>query len=462
MKIRGSMTITMCLLLSVLLSLLFSCVRLARIQYGRVQAVHAVDTGMYSIFAEYDKTLLNNYDLFYLDAGYGNTEINPFRIINQMENSMHTSLTTGLTPCTLQSCAITGYRLASDEDARSFRGQVARSVKNSLGENGITYLENFIRQSLSLSDSQQQQKEQGPSPVESDSIKSEENLPEITEHTNPLEVFRRLKDMGILGLVLPSDCSVSEKNIPISDLPSHRKLQKGMGYLETGNSENQKLYMQSYIMDKLGNYASPRSSDTFAYEAEYILWGQSSDKENLRKTVNRLLLMRETANCVSLYTDPVKRQETLAMATSLCTLLLFPQGTAAAEALLLAGWAYAESLVDVRQLMLGGKVPLVKTADSWQTRLSSIGDIFALLQSDQLIYSSGLNYRDYLHLMLFTVSEQTQTFRCMDMIEQNIRSLPGKKNFSIDCCLESLETETVIGGPEGITWTALRSYGYDM
>ena len=64
--------------------------------------------------------------------------------------------------------------------------------------------------------------------------------------------------------------------------------------------------------------------------------------------------------------------------------------------------------------------------------------------------------------MLFTVSEHNQTFRCMDMIEQNIRCLPGKENFSMDCCLESLETETVLRGPEGITWTALRSYGYDM
>lgn len=462
MKIRGSMTITMCLLLSVLLSFLFSCMRLARIQCARVQAVHAVDTGMYSVFAEYDKALLDYYDLFYLDAGYGTAQVNPSRIVCQMEHSMHTSLRSGFTPCSLQSCAITSYRLASDEDARSFQGQVARSVKNNVGEKGIASLESFIRRSLSLSERQQEEKNQGPSPVESTVADTEASLPEITEHSNPLEVFSKLKDMGILGLVLPSDYTVSEKNIPLSALLSHRNLQEGMGYLETGNPESQKLYMQSYIMDKLGNYASPNTFDAFAYETEYILWGQSSDRENLRKTVHRLLLMREAANCVSLYKDPIKRQETASMAAALCTLLLFPQGTAAAEALLLAGWAYAESLVDVRQLMLGGTVPLIKTADSWKTSLSNIGEIFSLLQNNQRLYTSGLDYPDYLHLMLFTVSEHNQTFRCMDMIEQNIRCLPGKENFSMDCCLESLETETILRGPEGITWTALRSYGYDM
>ena len=250
MKIRGSMTITMCLLLSVLLSFLFSCMRLARIQCARVQAAHAVDTGMYSVFAEYDKALLDYYDLFYLDAGYGTTQVNPSRIVCQMEHSMHTSLRSGFTPCSLQSCAITSYRLASDEDARSFQGQVARSVKNNVGEKGIASLERFIRRSLSLSERQQEEKNQGPSPVESTAADTEASLPEITEHSNPLEVFGKLKEMGILGLVLPSDYTVSEKNIPLSDLLSHRNLQEGMGYLETGNQEMAELVTAMESIDR--------------------------------------------------------------------------------------------------------------------------------------------------------------------------------------------------------------------
>ena len=73
-KCRGSMTITMCLIFSILLSLLLSDIQLALTQAGRIQAMHAADTGIYSIFAQYDKDLLDSYDLFYLDAGYGSTD----------------------------------------------------------------------------------------------------------------------------------------------------------------------------------------------------------------------------------------------------------------------------------------------------------------------------------------------------------------------------------------------------
>ena len=87
-KCRGSMTITMCLVFSILLSLLLSGIQLARTQAGRIQAMHAADTGIYSIFAQYDKDLLDSYDLFYLDAGYGSSQVNPSFIVRQMESFM--------------------------------------------------------------------------------------------------------------------------------------------------------------------------------------------------------------------------------------------------------------------------------------------------------------------------------------------------------------------------------------
>ena len=87
-KCRGSMTITMCLIFSILLSLLLSGIQLARTQAGRIQAMHAADTGIYSIFAQYDKDLLDSYDLFYLDAGYGSSQVNPSFIVRQMESFM--------------------------------------------------------------------------------------------------------------------------------------------------------------------------------------------------------------------------------------------------------------------------------------------------------------------------------------------------------------------------------------
>ena len=252
------------------------------------------------------------------------------------------------------------------------------------------------------------------------------------------------------------------KEISLTDTLSHRTLQKGMGTLRSQNNDSGKLLMQAYVMDKLGNYITEKDGHALSYEAEYIIGGRASDEENLKATVHRLIAIREAANCVYLYTDPQKREEAAMTAAALCSLLLIPEGMAIAEALIIAGWAYAESLLDVRQLMLGGSVPAIKSTESWQLNLSQIGQIFTLLQSDTIRSHSGLNYQNYLHLLLYSSSEQTQAFRCMDMIEQNIRTLPKRSSFYMDSCMESLETETIFTGPQQKTWSAVRTYGYDM
>lgn len=461
-KCRGSMTITMCLIFSILLSLLLSGIQLAQTQAGRIQAMHAADTGIYSIFAQYDKDLLDSYDLFYLDAGYGSSQVNPSFIVRQMESFMKPTLETSLTRCQIQSCAITGYVLSTDENARSFMGQVSRAVKNQLGTQAISSLRDFLEQTDSTLKNQEEQKEQGLPDMEFDVTEAEEHPPAFTETNNPIAILKRLRELGILGLVLPSDRQVSQKEISLTDTLSHRTLQKGMGTLQSQNSDSGKLLMQAYVMNKLGNYSTEKDGHALSYEAEYIIGGRASDEENLKATVHRLIAIREAANCVYLYTDPQKREEAAMTAAALCSLLLIPEGMAIAEALIIAGWAYAESLLDVRQLMLGGSVPAIKSAESWQLNLSQIGQIFTLLQSDTIRSHSGLNYQNYLHLLLYSSSEQTQAFRCMDMIEQNIRTLPERSSFCMDSCMESLETETIFTGPQQKTWSAVRTYGYDM
>ena len=112
--------------------------------------------------------------------------------------------------------------------------------------------------------------------------------------------------------------------------------------------------------------------------------------------------------------------------------------------------------------MAGGKVPLVKTGAGWQLELSNIGQIFTMLQEGQAKNTSGLDYNDYLQILLFASSGHRLAFRCMDMIEQNIRLKPGKENFRIDSCMECLEMETRFLSPSGNQWTAVRNYGYDM
>lgn len=463
MRQKGSITIAMCMMLSVMLGILTAGIKLCREQYARVQAVNAVDTGLYSVFSEYERDLLEEYDLFFLDSGYGGGAIDAFRVVQQMENSMDLTLKTGVRGSRRENCSITGYRLASDNGGEAFCAQAAEAVRKHLGTDAVKRLKEYISNTGEVIEQQQEQKEAGVPPMPEEPVPDDTSVSEITPDNNPLEVIKRIRTMGILGLVLPDDAVISEKEADVSVFTSNRNLQKGIGSLggrESGTSD--KLFLQAYAMNKLGTYREPGNPGTLDYQVEYIVGGKGSDRENLKKTVNRMLLLREAANAAYLYTDPEKRAQSGALAASLCTALLIPEGAFVVEKLLLLGWAYGESLLDVRQLMAGGKVPLVKNGASWQLALSDIGQIFSLLQDGQAKNTSGLDYNDYLQILLFTSSRNNLTFRCMDMIEQNIRLKPGKENFRIDSCMECLEMETGFLSPSGNRWTAIRSYGYDM
>lgn len=463
MRQKGSMTIAMCMMLSVMLGILTAGIKLCREQYARVQAVNAVDTGLYSVFSEYERDLLEEYDLFFLDSGYGGGAIDAFRVVQQMENSMDLTLKTGIRGSRRENCSITGYRLASDNGGEAFCAQAAEAVRKHLGTDAVKRLKEYLSNTGEVIEQQQEQKEAGIPPMPEEPVPDDTSVSEITSDNNPLEVIKRIRTMGILGLVLPDNAVISEKEADVSVFTSNRNLQRGMGSLggrESGTSD--KLFLQAYAMNKLGTYREPGNPGALDYQVEYIVGGKGSDRENLKKTVNRMLLLREAANAAYLYTDPEKRAQSGALAASLCTALLIPEGAFVVEKLLLLGWAYGESLLDVRQLMAGGKVPLVKNSASWQLALSDIGQIFSLLQDGQAKNTSGLDYNDYLQILLFTSSGNNLTFRCMDMIEQNIRLKPGKENFRIDSCMECMEMETCFLSPSGNRWTAVRSYGYDM
>lgn len=74
------------------------------------------------------------------------------------------------------------------------------------------------------------------------------------------------------------------------------------------------------------------------------------------------------------------------------------------ETAILAAWAYAESVSDVRILLDGGHVSLRKTEAQWRTSLEHVGD--CLNASADETSREGLGYESYLQILLWTVSEE--------------------------------------------------------
>lgn len=225
--------------------------------------------------------------------------------------------------------------------------------------------------------------------------------------------------------------------------------------LETEEGFADKIFIQEYAFEKFQSFTDGAETP-LAYEIEYLLGGKEGDRENLSSVVKKLLLLREISNLAFLYTNPQKRGELAACASALSFLLLIPEGMTFVQGVLAAGWAYIEGIADVKALLSGGCVPLVKDSGSWKTQLSD-------LRADTGISTEkGADYEEYLRILLMSVPEQELVMRIMDVIEVNLRQEEGKEKFAFDACIDTVAVSFQIAGPENKIWQAERMYSYDM
>ena len=252
--------------------------------------------------------------------------------------------------------------------------------------------------------------------------------------------------MGILGLVVKDPASVSQKTIEKSELPTGRSLEKGnmeVACKESGLTAD--AIFQDYLAEHFPCMTSEEEKKTegaLEYQLEYILGGKASDMENLKYVVNRLLLLRDGPNFVFALADPTMRRQADALAVSLAGVtgaaILAPVVTTA----LLLAWAYGESLLDVRTLLSGGKVELVKNAENWKLSLSRLGKILEVLKECDEGGGQGLGYEEYLRLLLAAKSGMSYVMRTLDMIEADLRLQKGTENFQADHCLVRVQAKT--------------------
>lgn len=123
------------------------------------------------------------------------------------------------------------------------------------------------------------------------------------------------------------------------------------------SSQSSQLLFQKYLTDRLGNYQKPASSG-LQYQQEYILGAGDNDRANLRIVANRLIMIREGINAAYLMSDPAKRAQMHALALGIASAFLVPPAAFIIEGALLLCWAFAESVLDVRELFMAVKCRL--------------------------------------------------------------------------------------------------------
>ncbi|MDD3339727.1 MAG: DUF5702 domain-containing protein [Lachnospiraceae bacterium] len=493
MKYKGSMTVFLSLILTIILALVSASILSVKVAAGRAQIANGMNQAMYSLFARFDRDLEERYHLFFFDGGYRGQTLQPGKMLDMVEEDMSyilapnkESLLGGSNLLQLEQAGagITGYTLATSLDNSVWKKQAVEYMKKAIGIQGI---QGLLERTLKNQIITKEQEEASGAVKSGEAIDQYEGLQEAakeaetapsTEETvdqevtdvpkdfvNPLDTIQTLKKTSILQLVVKDKSQISGKKTDTSQFMSQRSVEPGMGYMEEDaeiNSTLNDMLFQEYLLEFCGNYLEPTREAGLAYQAEYILQGKDNDMGNLEGVVNKLLLMREAANTVFLYTDPARKGEAASIAATISTLLLMPEAAPVLEGILILAWAYAESLLDVRGLLAGKKVPLVKSTASWQLSLRNIPTMLTDMDALCKDNSSGMTYKDYLRVLLLLKSDAHKVSTCMDMIENTVQHIVGREQFRWDVCVESMEVEMQVRSEDRKTFTVTKRYGYNQ
>ena len=486
---RGSITVFLALILSLVTALVCTGIESVRMAAARTQILNGADIGLYSLFGQFDREMLKDYDLFLLDGSCGEGSLDLASVYDNFSSYMKPVLKQNSQKLSVVQGGFSAYRLLTDERGEPFYNQVVQYMKETLGSQGVSLLLDKMKDRKEKTEQAEQAGQQAENgdiienydaEMEENNRKNEEALAEAEKNpeggeledednvtappqkvVNPISIIRRIRKMGILELVIPGNKSVYDGQVQAGTLLSRREKQKGMPMYEpekTDTSYTSQILFQQYLMEKLGNYSAPGQGG-LKYQTEYILSGKTGDIENLKSVARRLLLIREGVNMVHLVSDGTKRAQAAGLASAIASAFLIPPATGVIEAALLLCWAFGESILDVRELFDGGKVPLVKSASDWQLSLENLPELLNGLDSVRRGSEDGMSYEDYLQVLLLGVSREEKITRAMDMIELCVRE-KGRKNFRMDSCIVAAEISVDVKANKRKVFNVTRAYGY--
>ena len=117
--------------------------------------------------------------------------------------------------------------------------------------------------------------------------------------------------------------------------------------------------------------------------------------------------------------------------------------------------------MDLRALLKGSKVPLVKTEESWQLSLANLMKLGGTEDpGDGKDGKTGLDYRAYLRILLLLESKEDLSIRALDLIEENLKAEHGLTFFRADQCISRLEMESTCSLRRGVTYRFPTYFAY--
>lgn len=471
----GYMTVYLALAAGIILSLFLAVIEGARRSTIRMHVECCADMSLDSALAEYHREMLKQYDLFFIDTSYGTADPSFHRteehIYSYMEKNLRPAeefsvpLARDITGLYTDEVQLLRAGVATDGGGAVLKYHVVQYMKDRYG---LSIAESILNKGEQAQGWQGQDMEAQWDAAEAAMKEEITNRKRLQDEDwdgsipeTPSDAVQATRSEGILG-VAAQGMQLSAASINASGRPSVRSLNRGTGLFEPkeevgGLADNGLLY--AYILDKCGHLRKEKENSALTYEVEYILQQQPSDRENLKKTAQELLWMREAVNAAFLFGSGL-RNEARTAAAVIAAILLLPEVAELIETVILFAWAYAESVKDIRILFQGGKVPLMKSEGSWNTPFSQL----LTYRSHLDFYGSsqeGWSYQDYLGALLVLHGADHAVMGLMDVMESDIQMTPGNAGFRMDGLIDGMEAEIFVTSRYGGSYSIQRIYEYE-
>ena len=464
---KGSITVFASLMIMLISQFVFTLLEAGRnIEMAKIAEMDS-ESGIESIFAQYCVPLWDEYRILAYDAGNpGEFNLDQIEDYIKAQNKSNFEITEGsllsdstsMLRLNLDEISIPDYTLLTDADGAAFQKQIVSYMKNNIAyetakklysdysamyniEKESEYEEESVDDAIDIikDDTSASADKSGteyaksvslarcsPSKSISDESSDKKEKSIKLDEDNPLVSVSETKTKGILSLVL-EDEKISSNTLDCTNCVSER-------------TRYDDILLNQYFLAYMSSYTDVKDSHSMKYELEYMICGKDDDSENLKGTITRILLIRCAANFAYLMTSPAKQSEALAVAATMAGFTVNPAIVEAVKYGLLAGWAYCESVLDLRTLMDGEKIPIIKSDETWTSGLSGIS---SLLSGRAKAKSSdiGLDYKGYIGGLLMFQSKSQELYRAMDLQEATVSGNSGYSEYRMDNSICSLDLD---------------------
>ena len=477
--LQGQITVFLSLILTVIISLIMVVFDGVRIQCMYMNQKQAIMIACENLLAQYCIPLYERYDLFGIDG-------NGRDLTNALETFISENSGNGLFVGEMTNAVISQlYPLVADSN-RLLEKEVVSYMKTAgLMDIAVEQMKTWcnsdtteveqkkstlvkdlnetqLQAELEMQAAKQEEQAQNNQKSEYQTDKNQQNTTDNKTNTteNIAEVIRKdprksvsqLMKKGVLELVMPKDSTISEKTVSIdlqtegkagalTDFTDLKSITQEMDKVKFADKSTQQSPIEKgvflmYVQKHFKNVLNQEGKETcLQYEQEAILCGHASDVDNLLDAANRIVLFRMVFNLSYLMMNPTKSGEAHTVAAALSSAFALPMLEQLFYMLIMLSWSYAESIVDVKNLLAGGKIDLLKTDATWQLSMENLMNISeTTLENQQKTSNSGMDYEAYIFVLMMLTNQTKIENRTVSLMQENIRLENGYETFNISDC----------------------------